>query len=362
MSTALAVGRQAWISARILWEAPFVVRFRGVVQALLAALLVIALISWNPADPSLNAASSVATTNWLGANGALFADLFMQSLGLAAWPASLLLIAFGLARAVGDALQQRLKPTPLKGLAATGGTLALSGALAALASPAAWPLAAGLGGLWGDALTGLTAMAFEALRLPGGRVIAGLIYLVAGLWLTGFAIGLRLADFLDALHWGRSLRAAPASHPEVKGRNGPAKAKPASAKKPKVAKPQDKAEQEAPEPSNVQGDPDFVVSEQDEDFAHGQTAYDDLPPWEEAATPPASRPVETRPAEPRVAAVKAPKLRKDDLDQQTFDFTRPEGEFDLPPLGILAKPGQRTGAVDEEALKQNAKMLEGVLQ
>ncbi|UQV17147.1 DNA translocase FtsK 4TM domain-containing protein [Brevundimonas albigilva] len=75
MSTALAVGRQAWISARILWDAPFVVRFRGVLQALLATLLLVALVSWNPADASLNAASSLPTTNWLGANGALFADL-----------------------------------------------------------------------------------------------------------------------------------------------------------------------------------------------------------------------------------------------------------------------------------------------
>ena len=58
-------------------------RFRGVLQALLAVLLLVALVSWNPLDASLNAASSVAPTNWLGANGALFADLFMQSLGLA---------------------------------------------------------------------------------------------------------------------------------------------------------------------------------------------------------------------------------------------------------------------------------------
>ena len=96
MSAALALGQRAWVSARILWDAPFVVRFRGVLQALLATLLAVALLSWNPADPSLNAASSTAPTNWLGANGALFADLFMQSLGLAAWPAVLLLIAFGL--------------------------------------------------------------------------------------------------------------------------------------------------------------------------------------------------------------------------------------------------------------------------
>ena len=143
MSAALAIGQRAWVSARILWGAPITVKFRGVLQALLAALLLVALISWNPADPSLNAASGAAPTNWLGLNGALFADLFMQSLGLAAWPATILLVAFGLAAAIGDAVQQRLKPTALKGLSATGGVLALSTALSALAAPAAWPLAAG---------------------------------------------------------------------------------------------------------------------------------------------------------------------------------------------------------------------------
>jgi S-DNA-T family DNA segregation ATPase FtsK/SpoIIIE len=344
MSTALAVGRQAWISARILWGAPFVVRFRGVLQALLATLLLIALLSWNPADASLNAASTLPTTNWLGANGALFADLFMQSLGLAAWPAALLLVAFGLARAVGDAIQQRLKPTPLKALAATGGVLALSAALAALASPAAWPLAAGLGGLWGDGLTGLTAKAIGALHIPGARIVAGLIFLIAGLWLVGFAIGLRAMDFLDALHWGRSLK-VPAPRASAQA---PREKAPPKARQPRAAPVQD-----APSPVEASADPE------------PQTAYDDLPPWEDEvapSAPSAARGAAARAIEPRVAAVKAPKARKDDLDQQAFDFTRPEGDFDLPPLGILTKPAQRVGSVDEDSLKQNAKMLEGVLQ
>ena len=37
MSAALVLGQRAFDSARILWDAPFVVRFRGVLQALLAA-------------------------------------------------------------------------------------------------------------------------------------------------------------------------------------------------------------------------------------------------------------------------------------------------------------------------------------
>ncbi len=345
MSTALAVGRQAWISARILWEAPFVVRFRGVLQALLATLLLIALISWNPADASLNAASSLPTTNWLGANGALFADLFMQSLGLAAWLAALLAIAFGLARAIGDAIQQRLKPSPIKALAATAGTLLLAGALAALAAPAAWPLAAGLGGLWGDALTGLTAQGLAALRIPGGRIIAGLLFLGGGLWLTGFAIGLRAMDFIDALHWGRSLRAPAAPPPAVAAKKPRAPAREKAAPKPEVRTPASA--------------PDAAVAP-DQEADGPQTAYDDLPPWEEEPAPAAR--AAPRAVEPRVAAVKAPKPRKEDVDQQDFVFDRPEGAFDLPPLGILTKPAQRVGSVDEDSLKQNAKMLEGVLQ
>jgi S-DNA-T family DNA segregation ATPase FtsK/SpoIIIE len=122
MSAALALGKQAWISARVLWGAPVAVKFRGMLQALQAVLLLAALLSWNPADPSLNVATGLAATNWLGANGALFADLFMQSLGLAAWPAALLLVAFGVSAAIGEAMQQRLKPTPFKALSATLGS------------------------------------------------------------------------------------------------------------------------------------------------------------------------------------------------------------------------------------------------
>lgn len=371
MSTALAISRQAWISARILWDAPFVVRFRGVLQALLAALLLVALISWNPADASLNAASTLPTTNWLGSNGALFADIFMQSLGLAAWPAALLLIAFGVARAVGDVLQQRLKPTPLKALAATGGVLLLSSALAALAAPAAWPLAAGLGGLWGDAVTGLSAKGITALHIPGGRIIAGVIFLIAALWMLAYAVGIRAMDFIDALHWGKSLRAPAATQASVKKaqRARPSDEATANAASPKTARTKAASRAAAPqdEPAYDGNAPTYADMAQSEARAgaqaSSQTAYDDLPPWEEGLpVETAPRPSAPRAVEPRVAAVKAPKVRKDDLDQQAFDFTRPEGDFDLPPLGILSKPGQRTASVDEDSLKQNAKMLEGVLQ
>ena len=331
MSAALAIGHRAWVSARILWDAPFVVRFRGVLQALLAALLVVALASWNPADPSLNASSSAAPTNWLGANGALFADLAMQSLGLAAWPATLLLIAFGLAGAIGDAIQQRLKPTPLKALSATGGVLALSAALSAMPPAAAWPLAAGLGGLWGDAIVGLVRLACDVLRLGGAPVIAGVLFLPLGLWGTGYAIGLRLSDLGETLAWTRGRRTAPPAA-RVRRETTP--------KAPPRPRP-------APEPD------DYAPI----DVARGG----ETPPWDEPAPGPA--PARAAP-EPKVATAKAPKASRREIDdaQAAFDFARPSTGFDLPPLGMLAKPAKRVASVDEEALKQNAKMLEGVLQ
>ncbi|MDP1777907.1 MAG: DNA translocase FtsK 4TM domain-containing protein, partial [Brevundimonas sp.] len=322
MSAALAIGQRAWVSARILWSAPITVKFRGVLQALLAALLRVALISWNPADPSLNAASGAAPTNWLGLNGALFADLFMQSLGLGAWPAAVLLIAFGLAAAIGDSIQQRLKPTPLKALSATGGVLALSAALSALAAPAAWPLAAGLGGLWGDAIVGLIRMICDGLRLPGAPVIAGLLFLPLALWGVGYAVGLRFADLGEGVAWARGIR-----QPEP----SPTKSRRVAAKAPPRARP---------------------VLEIDD----GPDVLDSSPPWEAPA------PVRGAP-EPKVAAAKAPKPRREaDDSQAAFDFARPSTGFDLPPLSMLTKPAKRVASVDEDALKQNAKMLEGVLQ
>ena len=322
MSAALAIGQRAWVSARILWGAPITVKFRGVFQALLATLLLVALISWNPADPSLNAASGAAPSNWLGLNGALFADLFMQSLGLAAWPCALLLIAFGLAAAIGDAIQQRLKPTPLKALSATCGVLALSAALSALAAPAAWPLAAGLGGLWGDAIVGLVRWMCDGLGLPGAPIIAGVLFLPLALWGIGYAVGLSFADLGEGLAWARGLRSPAPPAPKTR--------RPAAWTMPRP--------RPVPEPDD---DPDVLEP-----------------------SPPREAPAPVRGApEPKVAAARAPKPRREaDDSQAAFDFVRPSTGFDLPPLSMLTKPAKRVASVDEEALKQNAKMLEGVLQ
>ncbi|MFN9251116.1 MAG: DNA translocase FtsK 4TM domain-containing protein, partial [Brevundimonas sp.] len=145
--TAVDLGLRTVAQAHAVWRAPVVARFRSALLAVVAMLTLLALASWNPADPSLNAASGLAPSNWLGTQGATLADLVMQALGLAAWPAALLLLAFGTARALAGAVSSRLNAGTGRVQAAAGGVVALAAALSALAAPAAWPIAAGLGGL-----------------------------------------------------------------------------------------------------------------------------------------------------------------------------------------------------------------------
>ena len=325
MSAALAISHRIWLSARIVWQAPAIVRFRGMLQALLSVLLLIALISWNRNDPSWNAASTHAPTNWLGEQGAVIADLFMQGLGLAAWPAALLLLAFGLAMAVGDTLRHRLVVTPMRSLTATLGVLALAAALSTPTPPAIWPLVTGMGGLSGDGFSGVIVAGLNALGLPGNSWIVsmmlGLMFLGGALTALGHALGLRPADLSDGLDWIRGRARTRAATPAETARAKPVRRAP-------------------PRPKPV--DPEAA-------------------PVREPA-PAAARTTDV--SEPRVAPTKATRAaRKDaDVDQRTFDFVRPPGAFDLPSLATLAKPEKRVGAVDEAALKQNARLLEEVLQ
>ena len=368
MSAAIAAGQQVLQGAITLWHAPFAVRFRGVLLALLATLMLVAMVSWNPTDPSWNSSSSNGPTNWLGSTGATVSDLAMQSLGLAAWPGVLLVIAFGLAIAIGDAMRHRLAPTALKIFASVSGVLLLSAALSSLAAPARWPLASGMGGLWGDGVTWLAASGLIALKVPFARLIVGGIFLVLSLWALGYAVGLRLRDFTDTAGWAADKQA------DLTTRRGarPAKA-PKGAKAAQVARSEHTLAEEAPAPAPAR--PRRETPPQEETYADNpydddglDAATDDQdapPPWEEpiaaasGAKPPSAK--SGQQGEIRVSAIKAPKPVRDDADQHRLGLEEVEG-FELPPLGILTKPQVRGGNVDEESLKQNAKMLEGVLQ
>ncbi|MBU2363173.1 MAG: DNA translocase FtsK 4TM domain-containing protein, partial [Alphaproteobacteria bacterium] len=145
-------GELALHIARLTWSHPATARLRGGVTAAFGAALAVAFATYSAADPSLNAAGPSEPLNALGGGGAVLADIGVQSLGVTAGLAALLLVTCGLSRVADpepDVSRGRLR---LRAAIGTLGVLALAGALAWAPIPAGWPLAKGLGGFWGDTL------------------------------------------------------------------------------------------------------------------------------------------------------------------------------------------------------------------
>ena len=159
--------------------------------ALAAAVVIFgaALVSYQRADPSFNTATGGDVANLMGYAGAVVADLALQSIGLAA----LLLMVAVLAWAWRLATRHRLtRPWLRFGLLPICLTAAAAG-LAALPTPASWPLAAGLGGAVGLMVFN---QAMALLATVGGAAIHVAI-LAAALSLATLlpVIGLSLAEW-----------------------------------------------------------------------------------------------------------------------------------------------------------------------
>ena len=102
--------------ANLAWTHPATARLRGGIIAAAGIALAIALATYNASDPSLNAASALSPSNLLGAPGATAADLGIQSLGLAAGVAALLMVVFGLGRATTPQPDQNRKKLRVRAL------------------------------------------------------------------------------------------------------------------------------------------------------------------------------------------------------------------------------------------------------
>ncbi|MGE5500782.1 MAG: DNA translocase FtsK [Ignavibacteriales bacterium] len=302
-------GEMIWELVRYAWTRPFTARLRGAVVAGIGAALVLAFATYNAADPSLNAASVRAPTNLLGGTGAVLADLFIQSLGLSAWIAALLMVIFGVNR-VADAAPDvsRLK-VRIRAAVALIGLIALAGVLAAPAPPAAWPIAAGLGGFWGDGLLNGLAGLIAKTTVPGAELIAAVTLGLIAAGTLAFAVGLSRRAIAD---WWLQVTAKPAP--------SPVPVKPA-----KVAK-----------ATRLKIEDEDLDEDDDEDVD--------------------GRPLEIR--QPKPLAKESPRESRE--KQKSFDFVQPGG-FRLPELAMLAKPAARASAFDEGALRQNARLLESVL-
>ncbi|MEJ2815558.1 MULTISPECIES: DNA translocase FtsK [unclassified Caulobacter] len=330
-----------WDAVRYGWAQPWSARFRGGVICVVGAGLLLSVATYNAADPSLNAATGQPATNALGGAGAALADVVMQSMGLAGWMAAALMLVFGMSRVTQPDPAAHRRDLRVRAAVGGLGLLALAGLLAAPPKPVAWPLAKGLGGFWGDGVLNLLAGLLGFARLPGAHLIAALLLAIGAAVALGYAIGVRridpeaIGDMVHGLMQPRERAPAP---------------QPVAAPEP-AARP--RAPRKAPAPV-IEVEPQAAAAA----VAPRKAA--------KAAPPPVEDDDDFEPSfEPRPLAIAQPKTpaksnnREQREQQKAFDFEA-EG-FQLPELAMLAKPKPRSAEFDEEALRQNARLLESVL-
>jgi len=331
-----------WRGFRMVWDASLAARLRGGLVAVFGAALIVSFATYDPTDPSWNAAAPREPQNLLAGFGAAWADAGLQSLGLAAWIAAVAMVAAGLHRAASREPAESRRRLRIKAAVAALGVLMLAGALAGPASPAAWPLARGLGGFWGDGLLSLFASLFKLVGLPGPRVIAAVLLGLCAISALIYAAGIRGRDFAMAADWlgwaaragaGRILTRRARSEGDDEADDDMDRAPAAPAARARVRAPETEVDDdgEAPFETNRQA-------------------------AERVAAAPGAAPLAIKTPKP------APKAssREARESQAAFDFAHPGG-FRLPELAMLAKPKPRASTIDEAALRQNARLLETVL-
>ncbi|TIO08041.1 DNA translocase FtsK [Mesorhizobium sp.] len=152
----------------------------------LVAFGVASLATWNVADPSFSHATGNIVTNAMGYAGAVFSDLAMQFFGLAAVAALVPAVIWGFllfsARGV-----DRL---PKRGLAWFGYAVLAAAIAGCVVPPQTWPLPTGLGGVFGDMVLKIPGLVVGGY--PTGLIASVLAVLLAApaLWLFAYGSAL----------------------------------------------------------------------------------------------------------------------------------------------------------------------------
>jgi len=332
--------RRGWADA---WTALKRRLFESLGFALLLAsfLLTLALLTYDPRDPSLNTAVDAAPHNFLGPNGAVVADLLRQSFGLGAFLIPTVLLGWSL---------RLLLNRPLKSIWLRGALLPVVLALGALALSV---LDAGLpapgmrfGGAVGWALHRLVSSAgLSAAALPismaAAAIVGLLLLLIMGLsWRDWRQLGEGAGRVGAASGRGTIAAAGLADrlfrHWREAGRAGRAAAAAASGNVDPRARTVVTVLPERREPRLDRRMPSAAAGERE----RGGLIRFIVPG-----------------AKPLVLGKRADQERQPTLDLE------PDERPILPSLDLLAKPqAVKTEAVDEDALEKNARLLETVLE
>jgi S-DNA-T family DNA segregation ATPase FtsK/SpoIIIE len=362
----------------------------GLAMLALSCACGIALVTWSVQDPSLNHAIEGPVRNLLGRPGAIVADILMQMIGVA----SIALIAPPALAGVRVLGGRALVRTKLRVALWIAGTLAAAAVASSLPPTARWPLPTGLGGVVGDFVfslfRGVTGQDHGPVRVlvTLGLAILAILGLSAA---AGFGFdhaeaeeqearekrATRLEDLEDddttgepglgivsvgaIFHgllairgslgrmWRRRAERAQTFMPRLKGMV-PARRQ------------QDDPLDALRRTTFDRTEPGFAPMSRRAPAAAPAPAFEDedeLP--QDVARQHA--PVIEGTAQPRVAPrAPAPKPGKR-LSREAQPSLLDEDRYHLPPLALLAEPKKApVTSVSTEALEQNARLLEGVLE
>ncbi|MCA1492587.1 DNA translocase FtsK [Ensifer sp. NBAIM29] len=379
------------------------------------ALAVAALSTWNVSDPSFSYATSSEPTNLLGYGGAAFADIFMQFFGLASVVALLPVVAWALVLIGNKPFDKALKRLGFWFL----GSVLASAALSCVPAPVTWPLPNGLGGVFGDMILRFPALFTGAFPTGTFATVlacllsapaAGALVYSAGLigvseedeeepvaepaaskartirdelededdegpltLLMGSLAHMRFtaqARLRRAFGMSGSRSAKRPDDPydfnddEFGTLNEPVRPK-AVAAADRVEPSLDRAERRIVRPPSIvidDDDPPFDIDERRPAGILPDDEEDVAADWAPQAAPPKAL---IAPAGSRVAApVPRPKSGQRIEREAQRSFVDDDGDFALPPIHFLAEPKNvaRDVSLSADALEQNARMLEGVLE
>ncbi len=300
-------------------------RGAGLLLALGSLAAIVALLSYNSLDASLNNATSAEPHNLLGPLGATAADILLQAFGLAAIAALAPPAAWGVTALLG----RHLKGALWRAFAWPLGAELVAAGLGVF--PALDKLPAQTGGLIGIGARALSSHVAIAFGLSWLTFLLPLLLLLVGLPLAFLATGLSVRRI------GRGIVNVPVFFVWLASRL------------------------RMPNLSFRRHTADF----EDEDDGDAEP-YDDEDGYSLGFTP---EPVAATTETPASRA--ATRVRRDDsgkptvlpkrTKQQALDLV--SGEYQLPPLSLLAEPVRIHGAtqLSDDALEENARMLEAVL-
>jgi S-DNA-T family DNA segregation ATPase FtsK/SpoIIIE len=358
--------------------------------------LALALLTWSVQDPSLNHATNGTVHNVLGAAGAVVADLVMQMFGLASVALLAPLAIWGWRLLT----QHKLERVGLRLLLWFFGGLASAGFASLLPVSSHWPLPGGLGGVLGDAILILPRLLFGGV--PAIMIVLSIALFCAAILCLSACAGTRaraadsdafeddelpLDQRLDLA--SRQRRGAGSEDADEAGEPGFALVsigalihaalsfKAALARRllrlrkragtPPLA-PWQAAAQRLSAEYDWAGNPLNLSMRAEPTF--GQPPFD-----ASAYAPPAARAAAHRSSSgevepqtagahvtPAAASLKTGQRLAREIQPSMLDRLA-QNKYQLPPLLMLAEAKKPVGGrVSEDALQQNARLLEGVLE